>query len=210
MISFGLLVWTSNRPLFVADVSQLLLIFTALLQRHFIMAKPLPGVLMFLLVVLKACKAAEDCTESSIPDSWDCSDRRLTSVPQDLPTNITGLELDHNYISTLISRFDFKDFKVAAEFCLTINRHNISTNLKCIMAKMLPGVLMFLLVILKGAAEACRESWKPDSWDCYNDGLTSVPQDLPTTITGLELDHNYISTLRQPGSAPWINSYQVF
>ncbi|XP_019632352.1 PREDICTED: immunoglobulin superfamily member 10-like [Branchiostoma belcheri] len=60
------------------------------------------------------------------------------------------------------------------------------------------AVLMFLLVILKvvGTAEAdC--SCTASSCDCRWQSLTSVPQDLPTTITSLGLDINRITTISQ-------------
>ncbi|XP_019645623.1 PREDICTED: immunoglobulin superfamily member 10-like isoform X1 [Branchiostoma belcheri] len=66
------------------------------------------------------------------------------------------------------------------------------------MGKNPPVVLMFLLVIFKmlGTAEgAC--SCTPSTCDCYGQGLTSVPQDLPTTITELDLTENQITTLSQ-------------
>ncbi|KAI8510154.1 hypothetical protein Bbelb_125820 [Branchiostoma belcheri] len=64
------------------------------------------------------------------------------------------------------------------------------------MGKNPPGVLMFVLVVFKmlGTAEGdC--SCTPSTCDCYGQGLTSVPQDLPTTITELDLTENQITTL---------------
>ncbi|KAI8509674.1 hypothetical protein Bbelb_121020 [Branchiostoma belcheri] len=76
------------------------------------------------------------------------------------------------------------------------------------------GVLMFLLVILKvlGTAEAdcsCTASYcryvgaaeadfrcTASACNCRYQGLTSVPQDLPTTITWLDLGGNQITTIR--------------
>ncbi|XP_078574604.1 uncharacterized protein LOC144860925 [Branchiostoma floridae x Branchiostoma japonicum] len=60
-----------------------------------------------------------------------------------------------------------------------------------------PLVLMSLLVVLAvwGKAEAC--SCSSTSCDCRSLLLTSVPQDLPTTITDLDLRFNQIRTLHQ-------------
>ncbi|KAI8480650.1 hypothetical protein Bbelb_415990 [Branchiostoma belcheri] len=60
------------------------------------------------------------------------------------------------------------------------------------------GVLMFLLVILKvlGAAETCSCTSSPYC-RCVGQGLTSIPPDLPTSIIGLNLGQNLITTLSQ-------------
>ncbi|KAI8509675.1 Protein sidekick-2 [Branchiostoma belcheri] len=72
------------------------------------------------------------------------------------------------------------------------------------MGKKPAGVLMFLLVILKvlGTAETCRCSTSsspffPPSYycSCVALSLTSVPQNLSTTITSLNLEGNQITTL---------------
>ncbi|XP_078575720.1 uncharacterized protein LOC144861623 [Branchiostoma floridae x Branchiostoma japonicum] len=63
------------------------------------------------------------------------------------------------------------------------------------MGRKLPGVLMFLLVVL-GLAEAdCSSSCSATSCDCSNQGLTRVPRDLPATITDLDLGSNHIQIL---------------
>ncbi|KAI8509673.1 hypothetical protein Bbelb_121010 [Branchiostoma belcheri] len=66
------------------------------------------------------------------------------------------------------------------------------------------GVLMFLLVILKvlGTAETCRCT--ASSCNCRFQGLTSVPQDLPTNITRLDLGFDRITTLRL-GNLEYLN-----
>ncbi|XP_078575501.1 uncharacterized protein LOC144861457 [Branchiostoma floridae x Branchiostoma japonicum] len=63
-----------------------------------------------------------------------------------------------------------------------------------------PDVLMILLVILTvwGSAEAdCSSSCSSTSCQCNSRGLTIVPQDLPTSITTLELARNDITILSQ-------------
>ncbi|XP_078657933.1 uncharacterized protein LOC144903538 [Branchiostoma floridae x Branchiostoma belcheri] len=66
------------------------------------------AVLMFLLVILKVVGTAEaDCSCTS--SSCDCSWQSLTSVPQDLPTTITSLQLGVNRI-TAISQSDFSRY----------------------------------------------------------------------------------------------------
>ncbi|XP_078679051.1 leucine-rich repeat and fibronectin type III domain-containing protein 1-like protein [Branchiostoma floridae x Branchiostoma belcheri] len=74
--------------------------------------------------------------------------------------------------------------------------------MECNMTKKPAGVLMFLLVILKvlGTAEAqadCSSTCSANNCDCSSLGLTSVPQDLPRTITELDLGGNRITTLSQ-------------
>ncbi|XP_078616212.1 uncharacterized protein LOC144884634 [Branchiostoma floridae x Branchiostoma japonicum] len=57
-------------------------------------------------------------------------------------------------------------------------------------------LLVLLLIILKEAdpTTACDSSCSSRCY-CFNQGLTSVPQDLPSTITSLHLSRNTISTL---------------
>ncbi|XP_066298954.1 leucine-rich repeat-containing protein 24-like [Branchiostoma lanceolatum] len=87
------------------------------------MGKTLPGVLMFLLVILKVLGAAEaDCSCSS--STCDCSSLGLTSVPQNLPTNITYLDLGSNQIATL-SQSDFSRYRNLET--LRLKNNSIST-----------------------------------------------------------------------------------
>ncbi|XP_019634431.1 PREDICTED: SLIT and NTRK-like protein 4 isoform X2 [Branchiostoma belcheri] len=63
-------------------------------------------------------------------------------------------------------------------------------------------MLVLLLIILKEAGatqrwdSTCSSSCSSDCW-CFNRGLSSVPQDLPTYITQLHLYSNAITTLNQ-------------
>ncbi|XP_019621926.1 PREDICTED: slit homolog 1 protein-like [Branchiostoma belcheri] len=68
------------------------------------------------------------------------------------------------------------------------------------------GVLMFLLVILKvlGAAETCSCTSSPYC-RCVGQGLTSIPPDLPTSIIGLNLGQNLITTLSQSDFSEYRN-----
>ncbi|XP_019646388.1 PREDICTED: SLIT and NTRK-like protein 2 [Branchiostoma belcheri] len=67
-------------------------------------------------------------------------------------------------------------------------------------------MLVFLLILLKeaGPTAACSSSCSSWCW-CDNSGFTSVPQDLPTTITRLDLSHNAITTLSQSDFARYSN-----
>ncbi|XP_078600443.1 leucine-rich repeat-containing protein 3B-like [Branchiostoma floridae x Branchiostoma japonicum] len=60
-------------------------------------------------------------------------------------------------------------------------------------------LLVLLLIILKEtAAQTCSSSdCTSTTCNCYNKGLTSVPQDLPTTTSILVLSFNDIATLNQ-------------
>ncbi|CAH1244196.1 MXRA5 [Branchiostoma lanceolatum] len=167
-------------------------------SRNFSMVKTLPGVLMFLLVILKVLGAAEaDCSCTS--SSCDCSSQGLTSVPQDLPTTITDLNLRSNQITALnqVSSSRLRSYKQSNKS----SKHSCDKDgLTGKSAKTNSGVLMFLLVILKvlGTAEAdCSSSCSSTSCTCNHLGLTGVPQDLPTTITDLDLEQNRITTLNQ-------------
>ncbi|KAI8483936.1 hypothetical protein Bbelb_383260 [Branchiostoma belcheri] len=66
------------------------------------------------------------------------------------------------------------------------------------MADKTKRLLVLLLILLKEtgptAAHSCSCSWY---CSCSNRGLSSVPQDLPTSITSLTLSGNYITTLSQ-------------
>ncbi|KAI8508662.1 Protein sidekick-2 [Branchiostoma belcheri] len=73
-----------------------------------------------------------------------------------------------------------------------------------IMGAKLPGKLLSLLIILKvfGSTEAsCSLA---DSYaDCRSQGLASVPQNLPTGITNLDLRYNQITTIINIDNNPW-------
>ncbi|XP_035692278.1 carboxypeptidase N subunit 2-like [Branchiostoma floridae] len=62
-------------------------------------------------------------------------------------------------------------------------------------------LLVLLLIVLKDAgpttAQTCSSSCSATECSCWDMGLTSVPQDLPTTITRLDLRSNAITTLSQ-------------
>ncbi|XP_035677337.1 leucine-rich repeat transmembrane neuronal protein 4-like [Branchiostoma floridae] len=67
-----------------------------------------------------------------------------------------------------------------------------------IMGEKLPGMLLSLLIILKGfGATEASCSINGSSADCSNQGITSVPQNLPASITELDLRNNLITTLSQ-------------
>ncbi|XP_019623573.1 PREDICTED: SLIT and NTRK-like protein 2 [Branchiostoma belcheri] len=95
------------------------------------MFKKPAGVLMFLLVILKVLGTAETCrcsTSSSpfFPPSFYCScvSLNLTSVPQNLSTNITSLNLEGNHITTL-SQSDFSQYRSLDNLDLRQNRISI-------------------------------------------------------------------------------------
>eukprot|EP00058_Branchiostoma_floridae_P025684 XP_002611174.1 hypothetical protein BRAFLDRAFT_88427 [Branchiostoma floridae] len=69
------------------------------------------------------------------------------------------------------------------------------------MGRKLRHLLMFLLIILKepNMPEADCSCAPSSRCDCSNRGLTSVPQNLPTSLTQLDLKRNEI-TLIQPGT----------
>ncbi|XP_035665461.1 uncharacterized protein LOC118408715 [Branchiostoma floridae] len=74
------------------------------------------------------------------------------------------------------------------------------SNKECIMGRELQGVLACLLFILTGlvmTAADCSSSCYVTSCYCSYQGITSVPQDLPTTITGLNLRGNQITSISQ-------------
>ncbi|XP_019638724.1 PREDICTED: leucine-rich repeat-containing protein 24-like [Branchiostoma belcheri] len=64
--------------------------------------------LVLLLIILKEAGPTAACS-SSYPSYYDCSDRVLTSVPQDLPTYITFLILSGSNITT-VSQSDFSRY----------------------------------------------------------------------------------------------------
>ncbi|KAI8486775.1 hypothetical protein Bbelb_355230 [Branchiostoma belcheri] len=82
------------------------------------------GVLMFLLVILKMLGTAEaDC--SCRYSECDCRYEDLTSVPQDLPTNIISLQLEVNIITTIrlgnLETLDLYDNEISAIQAGTFN-----------------------------------------------------------------------------------------
>ncbi|KAI8498914.1 hypothetical protein Bbelb_233670 [Branchiostoma belcheri] len=68
--------------------------------------------------------------------------------------------------------------------------------------------LVLLLITLKdsGPAAACSSSsCSSSSCICVNEGLSSVPQDLPTNTTYLELDNNVITTMSESNFSRYSN-----
>ncbi|XP_035698755.1 chondroadherin-like [Branchiostoma floridae] len=65
--------------------------------------------LVLLLIILKEAGPTAACSSSCSSDC-SCSNRGLTGVPQDLPTDITWLKLESNAITTL-SQTDFSRYK---------------------------------------------------------------------------------------------------
>ncbi|CAH1238075.1 Hypp5514 [Branchiostoma lanceolatum] len=59
------------------------------------MSNKVKRVLVLLLIILKETGPTTACS-SSCPSDCDCRSRGLSSVPQDLPTNITRLDLENN------------------------------------------------------------------------------------------------------------------
>ncbi|KAI8489588.1 hypothetical protein Bbelb_327550 [Branchiostoma belcheri] len=68
------------------------------------------------------------------------------------------------------------------------------------MGRMLRHVLVFLLIILKepNMLEADCSCIPSLYCRCTGMGLTSIPQNLPTSISDLDLSHNRIDTVNQP------------
>ncbi|CAH1249971.1 Hypp8733 [Branchiostoma lanceolatum] len=67
---------------------------------HSSMSNKARRMLVLLLIILKEAGPTAACS-SSCSSECDCSSRGLTSVPQDLPANITQLWLEDNAITTL-------------------------------------------------------------------------------------------------------------
>ncbi|CAH1233810.1 Hypp831 [Branchiostoma lanceolatum] len=65
-------------------------------------------------------------------------------------------------------------------------------------------LLVLLFIILKETGPTAAHTCTCSSWvcNCAYRGLTSVPQDLPTTITQLNLGRNPITTLSQDHNSP--------
>ncbi|XP_019634353.1 PREDICTED: reticulon-4 receptor-like 2 [Branchiostoma belcheri] len=88
--------------------------------------------LVLLLIILKEAGPTAACSSSC---SWSplccarchCEDRGLTSVPQDLPTNITLLDLEGNNITTL-SQSDFSRYRSLTWLDLSSNQISIIHN----------------------------------------------------------------------------------
>ncbi|XP_035700057.1 leucine-rich repeat transmembrane neuronal protein 3-like [Branchiostoma floridae] len=82
--------------------------------------------LVLLLIILKEAGPTAACS-SSCSSFCDCSSRGLTSVPQDLPTNITWLDLQYNAI-TNISQSDFLRYKSLTRLDLGSNQISMIQN----------------------------------------------------------------------------------
>eukprot|EP00058_Branchiostoma_floridae_P026451 XP_002611942.1 hypothetical protein BRAFLDRAFT_91826 [Branchiostoma floridae] len=222
------------------------------------MGRKLRYVLVFLLIILKepnmpeaGCKSK--CESASV---CGCDKMGLTSIPQDLPTNISCLELFYNKIKTLngseltryrdltklhlnynqITTIQFsavskqqQEDQTSFTNCLTKDvpdwtgghvqtskqqQEDQTSFTKCLtkdvpdwtgghvqtskenMGRKMHYVLIFLVIILKApnteeAGCRCESSF----CRCNKMGLTSIPQDLPTSISRLNLYTNKIKTL---------------
>ncbi|XP_078575971.1 uncharacterized protein LOC144861813 [Branchiostoma floridae x Branchiostoma japonicum] len=82
--------------------------------------------LVLLLIILKEAGPTAACSSSC--SSWcNCYNRDLTSVPQDLPTNITRLDLVRNAITNL-SQSNFLRYKSLTRLDLTSNQISVIQN----------------------------------------------------------------------------------
>ncbi|XP_078681990.1 uncharacterized protein LOC144916631 [Branchiostoma floridae x Branchiostoma belcheri] len=80
------------------------------------------------------------------------------------------------------------------------------------MGRKLRHVLVFLLIILKEPSmpeAACRNKCKPHSCSCSGMRLTSIPQDLPKTISDLDLAYSIITTVSQSDLLRYRNVIKV-
>ncbi|XP_078682004.1 uncharacterized protein LOC144916636 [Branchiostoma floridae x Branchiostoma belcheri] len=80
------------------------------------------------------------------------------------------------------------------------------------MGRKLRHVLVFLLIILKEPSmpeAACRSKCNPNSCSCREMGLTSIPQNLPKSITELYLIYNRITTVSHPDLVRYRNVIKV-
>ncbi|KAI8509671.1 Calcium-independent phospholipase A2-gamma [Branchiostoma belcheri] len=184
------------------------------------MGKKPAGVLMFLLVILKVLgtiEAACSCTASAC----DCSSLGLTSVPQDLPTNITNLNLAGNQIITLrlgnlqtlelhynditdIPAGTFNSTPQLRDLYLDINRFNFTT-LRSDMFTCL-GNLEYLHLTSNGITDIQARTFSPTPqlrWLLMqNNKLTTLRSDMFTGLGNLQqllLQGNDISGI-QAGS----------
>ncbi|XP_066298920.1 leucine-rich repeat-containing protein 15-like [Branchiostoma lanceolatum] len=82
--------------------------------------------LVLLLIILKEAGPTAACS-SSCSSECDCSSRGLTSVPQDLPTDITMLTLEDNAITTL-SQSDFSRYTSLTVLELSQNQISVIQN----------------------------------------------------------------------------------
>ncbi|CAH1233959.1 SLIT2 [Branchiostoma lanceolatum] len=111
--------------------------------------------LVLLLIVLKEAgpTAAQTCSSSCSSSRCDCYNSGLTSVPQDLPTTITLLDLGGNDITTVVEKKRLKEFNMGVK-----------------------RMLVLLLIVLKeagpAAAQTCSSSCLSDCW-CNALGLTT-------------------------------------
>ncbi|XP_066277287.1 leucine-rich repeat-containing protein 15-like [Branchiostoma lanceolatum] len=85
------------------------------------MGRKLQDLLIFLLIILKEFHMTEaSCSCSSSSSSCSCNFLSLTSIPQDLNTSITNLDLGYNQITTL-SQSDFSRYTNLISLHLTNN-----------------------------------------------------------------------------------------
>ncbi|XP_078657538.1 uncharacterized protein LOC144903366 [Branchiostoma floridae x Branchiostoma belcheri] len=82
--------------------------------------------LVLLMIILKEAGPTAACS-SSCSSFCGCSSRGLTSVPQDLPTDITGLSLQDNAITTL-SQSDFSRYRSLSRLYLGYNQISMIHN----------------------------------------------------------------------------------
>ncbi|XP_007435706.2 toll-like receptor 7 [Python bivittatus] len=116
----------------------------------------------------------------------DCSDRKLTQFPRDIPTNVTNLTLAINHIPK-ISKSNFKDLEKLLEFNFKCN---------CVPTRLGPkdNICTHGLKI-----EAHSFSKLSRLKSLYLDGnqLTAIPQHLPPNLRLLSLEANFIFSIKK-------------
>ncbi|XP_078580457.1 uncharacterized protein LOC144864349 isoform X2 [Branchiostoma floridae x Branchiostoma japonicum] len=139
------------------------------------MSKKLRGMLvLILLIILKETGPTAACS-SRCSSRCDCSSRGLTSVPQDLPTTITELDLRSNSITT-IGRNDFSRYRGLTNLDLGGNQMaSLPTNIFLGLDN-----LQYLFL--------------------YNNRLTTLPSDIFEGLTNLYYLH--MSSNRLPSLPP--------
>ncbi|XP_078656534.1 uncharacterized protein LOC144902787 [Branchiostoma floridae x Branchiostoma belcheri] len=153
--------------------------------------------LVLLLIILKEAGPTAACSSSCSSWQCDCRSRGLTSVPQDLPTDITELSLRYNAITTL-NQSDFSGYRSLITLSLGYNQISMIHNKTFHNLTSLTNLFLSnnrLTTLPAGIFEGLGDLW---SLTLHTNQLTSLPADIFVglgSLWELSLNNNQLTSL---------------
>ncbi|XP_019634448.1 PREDICTED: leucine-rich repeat-containing protein 15-like [Branchiostoma belcheri] len=160
--------------------------------------------LVLLLIILKEAGPTAACSSSC---SWSdcyssctqcvCRSRGLSGVPQDLPTDITVLNLRYNVITTL-NQSDFSRYRSLSRLHLDYNRISMIHNKTFHNLTSLTELFLFYNRLTTLPADIFEGLGNLQRLNLHNNQLTSLPADIFEGLGNLRflyLDNNQLTSL---------------